>query len=72
MSGVIVGISRPDESVIGNVVPFFTRYFASLAADANAWVGKESNLDAILHVGMFSLIRALDSFADHGESVFPC
>jgi hypothetical protein len=26
----------------------------------------------ILYIGMSSLVRALDSFADHRESVFPC
>jgi hypothetical protein len=25
-----------------------------------------------VHVGMFPLIGALNSFADHRESVFPC
>ena len=65
VTGVVVGISRPCESVIGHFVPFFARDLASLAADADAWVREESDLDVILHVGMLPLIRALDSFAYH-------
>jgi hypothetical protein len=65
VAGVVVGISRPGESIIRNLVPFFARDLASFAADANARVGEEADLDAILHVGMLPLIRALDSFADH-------
>jgi len=71
MAGVVVGISRPGEAVVRNLVPFFTRDFASLAADANARVGEESHFDAIVHVGMLSLVRALEAFADHRLSIFP-
>jgi hypothetical protein len=71
VAGVVVRISRPRESVIRHLVPFLACDLASFAADANAWVGEEANLDVILHVGMFSLIRALDPFADHRLSVFP-
>src|SRR3954468_14895488 len=72
MAGVVVGISRPDKAVVGHLVPFFARDFASFAADANTRVGEEADLDAILDVGMLPLIRALEAFADHRESVFPC
>jgi hypothetical protein len=72
VAGVVVGISRPGESVIRNVVPFFARDLASFATDANTRVGEEPDFDTILHVRMFSLIRALDSFADHRLSIFPC
>ena len=55
-----------------DLVPFLASDFTCFATDTNARVGEEAHLDVILHVGMFSLIRALDSFADHRESVFPC
>src|ERR1700731_393800 len=72
MAGVVVGISRPGEAVIRHLVPFLACDLASFATDANTRVGKESNFDTILHVRMLSLIRALDSFADHRLSIFPC
>ena len=65
VAGVVVRISRPGEPVIRYLVPFFARDLASFAADANSRVRKKSDLDVIVHVGMFALIRALDSFADH-------
>jgi hypothetical protein len=65
VAGVVIRISRPSETVIRHLVPFLARDLASFAADANARVGKEADLDAILHVGMLPLIRALDSLADH-------
>ena len=70
MAGVVVGISGPGEAVVGNFVPFLARDFASFAADANRRIGKKSDFDMIVDVGMSPLIRALDSFADH--SVVPC
>ena len=72
VTGVVVGISRPRESVIGHLIPFFAGDLASFAADADARVSEEADLDTILDVGMLPLIRALDSFADHRSSVFPC
>jgi hypothetical protein len=69
---VVVGETGECESVIGNVVPFLARDLASLAADANTWVSEKSHFDVIVYVGMLALIRALNSFADHRESVFPC
>ena len=69
VASVVVRISGPGETVIRDLVPFLARDFASLAADANARVGKKTDLDVIFHVGMFSLIRALDSFADHSVEV---
>src|SRR4030095_12785381 len=71
VSSVIIGVSRPREAVIGHFVPFFARDLARLTADANSRVGEEANLYMILHVGMFPLVRALESFADHRLSIFP-
>jgi hypothetical protein len=71
MAGVIVRISRPRETVVRHLIPFFARDLASFAANANARIGKKSDFDMILHVGMLSLVRALGSFADHRLSIFP-
>src|SRR4029077_15974145 len=71
MAGIVVRISRPGESVVRNLVPFFARDLASLAANANARVGEESHFDVVLHVGMLPLIRAMEAFADHRLSIFP-
>ena len=71
VAGVVVGISRPGEAVIGHLVPFLARDLASLAADANGRVGKKSYFDVIAHVGVFPLIRAMSAFADHRLSIFP-
>jgi hypothetical protein len=65
VTGVIVGISRPGESVIGNVVPFFARHFASFAANANGRVGEETNLYVFLDVIVPALICTLRSVTDH-------
>ena len=67
VAGVVVRISGPGETVIRDLVPFLACDFAGLAADANARVGKKPDLDVILHVGMFSLIGAFNSFADHNS-----
>ena len=67
MTGVVVGIARPNEAVIGHVVPFFARNLASLATDAHSRIGKEANLDVVGHVRMTALIRAVCAFADHGS-----
>ena len=66
MARVIVRISRPVEPVIRHLVPFFAGDLASFAADANTRVGEKSYFDVVVHVGMFALICALDSFANHG------
>ena len=71
MSGVVIRISRPNEAVIRYLVPFFARYFASLAADANTRVCKKSNFNVIAHVGVLPLIRTLSAFANHRLSIFP-
>jgi len=65
VAGVVVGISRPREAVVRHLIPFFACDFASFTADANTRVGEKSYFDTIVHVGVFPLIRALDSFADH-------
>ena len=67
MAGVVVGISRPMETVIRHFVPFLAGDFAGLAADANARVGEEADFHAILDEGMPPLIGALNAFADHEE-----
>ena len=66
MAGVVVGIARPNEAVIGHVVPFFARDFARFASDAHSRIGEEANLDVVAHVSMAALIRAFCAFADHG------
>ena len=66
MAGVVVGIARPNEAIIGHLVPFFARDFAGLATDAHSRISEEPNLDTIAHVGMAALIRAFCAFADHG------
>jgi hypothetical protein len=70
-AGVIVRISRPREAVIRHLIPFFARDLASFAADANSRIGQEPHFYVILHEGMSSLVRALQSFADHRLSIFP-
>src|SRR6266478_2941117 len=64
-SGVVIRISRPNEPVVRDLVPFFARDFASLATDANGRVSKETDLDIFLHVIMPALIGALCAFTDH-------
>ena len=69
MAGIVVGISRPSKAVVRHLVPFFARDFTSLAADANARVSEEADLDVVMDVGMLPLVRALDSFANHNGGV---
>ena len=66
MAGVVVRIARPNETVIGYVVPFFARDFARFATDAHSWIGEEPYLNVIPHVGVAALICAVCAFADHG------
>ena len=47
VAGVVVRISRPREAVVRHLVPFLACDFACFAADANARVGEESDLDVI-------------------------
>jgi hypothetical protein len=68
LASVIVGIARPNETIIGHLVPFFARNFASLAADAHSWIGKEANLNMIAHVRVPTLIRTVCAFADHTKN----
>ena len=65
MTGVVVGIARPNETVIGYVVPFFACDFARFATDAHSWIGEEPYLNVIPHVGVAALICAVCAFADH-------
>src|ERR1043166_2054064 len=71
MAGVVVGISRPDEPIVRNFVPFLASDLASFAADAHRRVGEETDLDAILDVGILPLIGAVNAFADHRSAAFP-
>jgi hypothetical protein len=64
-SRIVVRISRPNETVVGYLVPFLARDFARLATDANGRVSKETDLDIFLHVIMPALIGALCAFTDH-------
>ena len=65
VASVVVGISRPRETVIRHVVPFFARDFASFAADANARVGEEADLHFLLYEIVVALVGAFCAFADH-------
>lgn len=66
MTGVVVGIARPNEAVIGHVVPFFAGDFTGFAADTNGRIGKEPNLDVVAYVRITALIGTVCAFADHG------
>jgi hypothetical protein len=65
VTGVVVRIARPNEAVIGHLVPFFARDFTRFAANANGWISEEANLDTIAHVRMPALIRAVCAFTNH-------
>ena len=68
MAGVVVGIARPNEAVIGHLVPFFARDFAGFATDAHSWISEETNLNVVAHVRVPALIRAVCAFADHAKN----
>jgi hypothetical protein len=65
VAGVVVRITGPGEPVVGNFIPFFTCDLARFAANANARVSKETNLDVVLHVRVSPLVCALKAFANH-------
>jgi hypothetical protein len=65
MAGVVVGIARPHEPVIGHFIPFFARDFAGFATNAHSWIGEETNLDIVADLRMPALIRTVCAFADH-------
>jgi hypothetical protein len=65
-ASVVVGISRPRETVIRHLIPFFARDFASFAANANARVSEEADFYFFLHEIVMALVRAFSAFADHG------
>ena len=69
VTGVVVGIARPNKAVIGHMVPFFARDFAGFATNAHSRIGEEANLDVVTHVSMPALIRAFCAFADHGSRI---
>jgi hypothetical protein len=66
MASVVVRIARPNEAVIGHLVPFFAGDFARFASNAHSRIGEEANLDVVTYVSMAALIRAFCAFADHG------
>ncbi len=66
VASVVVGISRPRETVIRHVIPFFARDFASFAANANGRVSEEADLYFFLHEIVMALVGAFCAFADHG------
>jgi hypothetical protein len=51
------------------VVPFFARYFAGFATDADRRIGEETNLNIVAHVRMPTLIRAVCTFTDHENKI---
>ena len=63
---IVVRISRPRETIIRHVVPFFARDFASFAANANGRVSKEADLHFVLYEIVMVLVGAFRAFADHG------
>jgi hypothetical protein len=65
VTGVVVRISRPNKAVIRDLVPFFARDFARLAADAHRWVGEKTNFNIFLHVRVPALVRAVCPLANH-------
>ena len=67
-AGVVVGISRPDETIVRHLVPFFACDFACFAADAHGGIGEETDLDIFLHAGVPALVCALCSFANHDSN----
>ncbi len=73
MTGVVVGISGPGEAVVRHLVPFLARHLARFAADADARVGEETDLDIVLHERVPALITAQNAFADHAPDPWvPC
>ena len=69
VAGVVVRITGPGEPVVGNFIPFFACDLARFAANANARVSKETNLDVVLHVRVSPLVCALKAFANHNGGV---
>jgi hypothetical protein len=67
VTGVVVGIARPNKAVIRHLIPFFARHFAGFATDADSRIGEEPNLNAIVHVGVSALIRTVCAFANHAK-----
>ena len=67
VTGVVVGIARPNETVVRHMVPFFASDFTRFATDAHSRIGEEANLDVVAHVRMPTLIRTVCAFTDHGS-----
>jgi hypothetical protein len=72
VASVVVGVARPNVTVVRHFVPFLASDLTCLAANADRWIGEEPDLDVISHVGMRALVGTLESFADHRSSIFPC
>jgi hypothetical protein len=67
VTGVVVRIARPNEAVIGHLVPFFASDFAGFATDAHSRIGEEPNLNVVAHVCMRPLIGTVCAFANHAK-----
>ena len=65
VASVVVRISRPRETVIRHMIPFFARDFASFAANANGRVSEEADLYFFLYEIVMALVSAFSAFADH-------
>ena len=69
VTGVVIGISRPDKSVIWDFVPFFARDLAGFATNAYGWIREETDFDVFLHVIVPTLVRAVCALADHENQI---
>src|SRR6266581_2091233 len=65
VASVVVRISRPRETVIRHMIPFFARDFAGFAANANGRISKEADLYFFLYEIVMALVSAFSAFADH-------
>jgi hypothetical protein len=63
--GIVVRITRPRETIVRHLVPFFARDLARFATDTHGWISEEADLHIFLHVIVAALVRAVCSFADH-------
>ena len=69
LTGVVVGIARPNESILRHMIPFFARDFAGFATNAHSRIREETNLDVVAHVRVPALICAVCAFADHENQI---
>ena len=67
-AGVVIGIARPDKTVVGNLVPLFASDFTRLAPNTKTRIGEKADRRTILHIGVPALVRAVNAFTNHTES----